>query len=600
MPRLGRRCFFGFIAAALVYIAIEGVSVHLSRANPGAHDIENRAWVATGRSWVDRQMCRWFELCGAQHMLFTSRWTWQEGDDHDPPRPPGFESFWESGNEDPDKWASQEKALREIPDYVFAHAPYVHLFSGEEFWPSDIGEHLAHISPHLNYTLIKGVEDDCNLTSLDQLNAIQDSKHGRFIYLQSDDNVEEHPSWLTSDHNIPSAPSLRLDSGPDDAWPGGHESELDDMRPGQQNVLLNHEEYLKTQDAHSATPSDLVPSLNGRCGGISGFTCKGSGFGQCCSIHGWCGKADLYCDTYCDPLHGICNNLLHPPPETPKMDLRKRGHESPTAQARQTSFGISNAPAILVVVDKGNGTVDAFWFFFYSFNQGQKVLNIRFGNHVGDWEHTLVRFHNGKPESVFISEHDFGSAYTWEAVEKYLPNPDGSDTMLGTLSNATIASVAKRPVTYSAFGSHAMYPTPGLHPYILPFGLLHDQTDRGPLWDPTLNVKSFTYDYHNRTVRSSTLNPRAPTGWFDYAGRWGDKYYPLSDPRQYRLAGQYHYVDGPTGPKFKRLGREEICQKKGVCRVRHWLGGHRPKRVRAVDGGENGGLLGGESGEDAT
>ncbi|KAK1061137.1 Vacuolar protein sorting-associated protein 62, partial [Friedmanniomyces endolithicus] len=131
MPRLGRRCFFGFIAVAVIYIAIEGVTVHLSRANPGAHDIENRAWVATGRSWVDRQMCRWFELCGTHHMLFTRGWTWQEGRDDDPPKSPGFESFWESGNEDPDKWSSQEKVLREIPDYVFAHAPYVHLFSGE-------------------------------------------------------------------------------------------------------------------------------------------------------------------------------------------------------------------------------------------------------------------------------------------------------------------------------------------------------------------------------------------------------------------------------------------------------------------------------------
>ncbi|KAK0974599.1 Vacuolar protein sorting-associated protein 62 [Friedmanniomyces endolithicus] len=598
MQRPGPRCFFGFIAVALLYITIEGVTVHLSRANPGAHDVENRAWVATGRSWVDRQMCRWFELCGTQHMLFTSGWTWREGRDDDPPRSPGFVPFWDSGTEDPDKWSQREKVLREIPDYVFAHAPYVHLFSGEEFWPSDIGEHLAHISPNLNYTLIKGVEDECNLTRLDELNTIPNSKHGRFVYLQSDDNVEEHPSWLTSDHNIPSPPRSRLDLGPDDAWPGKDESEYDDTRPEQQKVLMNHEEKAGTQDADSTSLGDPIPSTNGRCGGNSGFTCEGSSFGQCCSIHGWCGRADLYCDTYCDPLHGICKDLVHPPPETPKMDLRKRGTESRAAQARQHSFGKSNAPAILVVVKKGNGTVDAFWFFFYSFNQGQKVLNIRFGNHVGDWEHTLVRFHDGKPESVFFSEHDFGSAYTWEAVEKYLPNPDGSDTMLGTLSNATIAAVAKRPVTYSAFGSHAMYPTPGLHPYILPFGLLHDQTDRGPLWDPTLNVKSFTYDSHNRTVRASTLNPRAPTGWFDYAGRWGDKYYPLSDPRQYRIAGQYHYVDGPTGPKFKRLGREEVCQKKGVCRVRHWLGGHRPKRVRAVDGSEDGALLGGDSLED--
>jgi hypothetical protein len=62
--------------------------------------------------------------------------------------------------------------------------------------------------------------------------------------------------------------------------------------------------------------------------------------------------------------------------------------------------------------------VDAFWFFFYSYNLGNAVFNIRFGNHVGDWEHTVVRFQHGEPKAVFFSEHSFGEAYTWDAVEK--------------------------------------------------------------------------------------------------------------------------------------------------------------------------------------
>jgi hypothetical protein len=80
--------------------------------------------------------------------------------------------------------------------------------------------------------------------------------------------------------------------------------------------------------------------------------------------------------------------------------------------------GRSNAPAILIVVDKGEGIVDAFWFYFYSFNLGNEVFRVRFGNHVGDWEHSLVRFHNGKPKAVYMSEHSSGDAYTYEAVEK--------------------------------------------------------------------------------------------------------------------------------------------------------------------------------------
>ncbi|KAK5115565.1 hypothetical protein LTR62_001224 [Meristemomyces frigidus] len=606
MQQPGRRWFFGFIGVCLCYILLSGIGILINPGGTINERLENAQWVASSRSWIDRQLCRWFELCGTYHMLNRNGWTWSEDNGDMPGQLPKFAPFWESGEEDPDSWSDQERSLREIPDYVFQHAPYVHLFSGEQYWPSDVAEHLTHMSPRLNYTLIPGMGDDRNLTNLNDLDDIIDGKHGRFVYLQSDDNVEEQPDWLTSRHNIPIRPQPRKSVDEASPWPGGDDSSGDDGE-----VLLRSDASATSMHRHSASTVDLSPSQDGRCGGNSGSTCNGSKFGHCCSIMGWCGRSDLYCDTFCDPLHGECADLLHPPPAYPKPDLRRRSIEEqePSPQKVQPTFGRSKAPAILMVVDKGNGTVDAFWFFFYSFNLGQQVFNIRFGNHVGDWEHTLIRFVHGKPTSVFFSEHDFGAAYTWHTVEKYLPNPDGSGTMLGSLSNATIAAVAKRPVVYSALGSHAMYATSGLHPYILPWGLLHDQTDRGPLWDPLQNLKSFIYDPATHTSKSSTLNPLAPTDWLDYAGHWGDKYYPLGDPRQYRFAGQYHYVNGPTGPVFKRLGRTDVCQNKGFCNVRRWLGreqgntremkkGH---KARPADGEEDeeAGLLGGNSTDDA-
>ena len=85
---------------------------------------------------------------------------------------------------------------------------------------------------------------------------------------------------------------------------------------------------------------------------------------------------------------------------------------------KRSHGGHSDAPAVLLTVDKGDGIVDAFWFFFYSYNLGNLVFNIRFGNHIGDWEHTLIRFQHGKPKFVFVSEHFFGTAYKFSAVEK--------------------------------------------------------------------------------------------------------------------------------------------------------------------------------------
>jgi hypothetical protein len=197
----------------------------------------------------------------------------------------------------------------------------------------------------------------------------------------------------------------------------------------------------------------------------------------------------------------------------------------------------SPAPVVLIVVDKGDH-VDAFWFFFYSFNLGNQVLGVRFGNHVGDWEHTMIRFRKGKPIQTYFSEHEWGAGYEWDDCEKK----------------------GDRIYTYSGFGTHAMYRSSGVHHYVLPFGLLQDITDRGVLWDPLLNLYSYTYVPSTDTLRASTHTPDAPENWFYFRGQWGDKSYPMNDPRQYKFAGELHYVDGPTGPWKKNLGRQGPCQ----------------------------------------
>ena len=196
--------------------------------------------------------------------------------------------------------------IHEIPQYVLDYAPFVHLYSEEQFWPCDIKEHLFHVTPELNYTPIQGLPQ-LDLADLDELNHFE---RGRHVFLTSNDNVESRPDWLGGEINIP-------DKFADDA-------------------KANHFDIPNTEDK-----------------------------------------------------------------------TRKQSHG-----------GHSDAPAVLLTVDKGDGIVDAFWFFFYSYNLGNLVFNIRFGNHVGDWEHTLVRFENGRPKFVFVSEHFFGTAYTYSAVEK--------------------------------------------------------------------------------------------------------------------------------------------------------------------------------------
>lgn len=482
--------------------------------NPTPPDKEQREanarWVGTSPYWLDRQACRWVSLCGILHVRPDPP-AHSGGDDHDKdggelrmtelrsldrqPRPENFHVN-RGVSQGPERAAHQER-LQEIPDYVLRYAPLVHLYSGENFWPSDIANHIQHMTPYVD-------EERTNTTGRLSLEALHrlDSEPGA-VYLKSDDDVESRPDWLHSHANIPLP---YPDDDPDDGVSTAPITESEGAPPRGDSTT-----WYEVDRDH--------------------------------------------------PLRRISDPRDRKGSYRPSRSQRLRTKRSSQAQVplgdvpqhKPDGSGYSKAPATLVLVDKGSGIVDAFWFFFYAYNLGQTVAGIRFGNHVGDWEHCMVRFESGMPRAMFFSEHEGGQAYAWQAVEKR-----------GNITEA------QRPVIYSAVGSHAMYAMPGDHPYVLPFKMLKDVTDRGPLWDPAQNFRGYWYNYTTTDPAGGLApvkeNPDAPTDWFHYEGPWGDKLYGLNDLRQWRLFGQYHYVTGPVGPKFKNLGRQRVCQN-WRCRI---------------------------------
>ncbi|KAJ5816362.1 Vacuolar protein sorting-associated protein 62 [Penicillium robsamsonii] len=195
--------------------------------------------------------------------------------------------------------------------------------------------------------------------------------------------------------------------------------------------------------------------------------------------------------------------------------------------------------SVIITTDRGNGTIDAFYFYFYAYNKGSKVLGMEFGDHIGDWEHNMIRFVNGEPKEIWYSQHASGQAFTYAAVEKK----------------------DKRPYVYSARGTHANYAIAGTHDHAipgfnLPAGFLMDYTDRGILWDPVLNAYTYTYD--KTTAAFEAVNSEDPVVWLDFNGKWGDD----QPPNEPEIFGEAKNVGGPNGPKFKGLDRQKVCPSK--------------------------------------
>jgi hypothetical protein len=56
--------------------------------------------------------------------------------------------------------------------------------------------------------------------------------------------------------------------------------------------------------------------------------------------------------------------------------------QAPSKKTLQTEKAVST---VVIIVEKGAGIVDAFYMYFYTFNQGPSVYGYELGDHLGDW-----------------------------------------------------------------------------------------------------------------------------------------------------------------------------------------------------------------------
>ncbi|POS85851.1 hypothetical protein EPUL_001541, partial [Erysiphe pulchra] len=259
--------------------------------------------------------------------------------------------------------------------------------------------------------------------------------------------------------------------------------------------------------------------------------------------------------------------------------------QKPSKKTLQTKKSIN---CVVVVVEKdpvkdkaGNeqqSVVDAFYLYFYSFNDGPRGLGHQVGNHVGDWEHNMIRFTNGTPTAIWYSQHGFGAAYTFDVVQK----------------------IGNRPAVFSARGSHSNWPEAKAHDFHvireifistssailliaqldnrIPRHIAYDYTSLGHLWDPTLSALFYSYNSTNTTSSRSipreetqSLSNRTyipavssmPTGFLYFNGKWGDQQLKPGDEGQEEIRGFFKWTSGPQGIGWgdKDVIRDTVCPK---------------------------------------
>jgi hypothetical protein len=298
----------------------------------------DQRWVDSSPYWLDRQACRLLGLCGIHHVKWDAPALPEKGgnDDGGDLRLGWSEERHFVAKTGTDSWetapvqdlrrrrtgaaqSGRAKILEEIPDYVLAHAPLVHLYSGENFWPADMAEHIRHMEPLLADGLLVNASEPLELGDLGQLNA-QNST----VYLTSKDDVESRPEWLHSHVGIP-APfddDDRKGAGDGDGGRGQdeHWGWRDDTRPSEGTTWWDVD---KEHPPHRiADPRKLSDGQRDR-------------------------------QRRQRQSRAFRESQQHPLVGGSQEDEKPNNHSS----------GYSDGPAVLVLVDKGAGILDAFWFF---------------------------------------------------------------------------------------------------------------------------------------------------------------------------------------------------------------------------------------------
>jgi hypothetical protein len=156
------------------------------------------------------------------------------------------------------------------------------------------------------------------------------------------------------------------------------------------------------------------------------------------------------------------------------------------------------------------------------------------GHHVGDWEHTTVRFEHNRLHSMYLSIHDskvtrqFGGSFRWNGKVFHKGN------------RFLKMEYCTHGVVYSAKGSHGMWPSSGNHIYMrLPNGdTLVDRCSDGTSWQ--------TWRFLKVVMHKPKGQYRGQFTFLNFKGRWGNRKRGCGLVE--KVSGECMLNNGPSGP----------------------------------------------------
>ena len=219
------------------------------------------------------------------------------------------------------------------------------------------------------------------------------------------------------------------------------------------------------------------------------------------------------------------------------------GVDSPTYKTDYFYGDKDNMKAYGFIVEKEYKYIDLSYYIFFPYNKAKEVLGIEFGNHIGDWEHVIVRLLVSKEgDETFVTP--VFAQYGIHSERLYIPWDK-----LPRYENT-------HPIGFIANGSHGIWPNAGKNVYKdLWIIKLTDICSEGENWDLWEGSNLETYEYDAKTWTGKGLGETKWNSCFDHdfynrksnaIARWGNFGY------EYPIQIYARLQNAPEGPTCKK------------------------------------------------